>query len=157
MDKTYSQKIALAFSIISSILLIPATFGLFFSMIFIIIGIQALSLGQEANFATFIFPSVILAIYILGVYLFVYHIKHYRGTVNSNKMNKIWIMTAIYNGIFSVSPIFTLIGLIVNFDNFNSLSNYKELLVYSPVYIWWILATVLPISAKMSLEKTEIK
>jgi hypothetical protein len=37
------------------------------------------------------------------------------------------------------------------------LSNYKELLVYSPVYIWWIVATVLSISAKISLEKTEIK
>ncbi len=154
MNKTYSQKIALAFSIVSSILLIPALFGLALSVYIWVLGIYVLIAGSFGGLVVIGIATLISISFGFGIYLLALYIGHYNGKLDKNRINRMWIKSAIFNGICSVISIFGFGHLIQN--SFSSKSN-DDFIIFLPLLIWWVVATFLAITANFSLEKTEIK
>lgn len=159
MKKTYSQKIASIFIIVNSILLFPSTFyGLFSTIYLSVYGIGYLKIGRNEGIIFLAIAFTILFIYSLNIYLFISYIKHSVGTLEKHRIRRMWVFTAILNGILSffalpgmLSFVSFLISVVLSYNTLNdggSVILYS--LIYTLFYLWWIIATILSITVLRS-------
>jgi hypothetical protein len=86
---TFSQKVALAFTIAGFILLIPGTFGLFVVAMFLF----------QPSIATIGFFLTILMIYLAGGALLRGYLNHFRFKYTRTSSIWLWACTIIYNAV----------------------------------------------------------
>jgi hypothetical protein len=90
-EKTYSQKVARVFEVISIVLLLPSAFGLFYAGILIVFG---LSSGDLYISFCGLVPFILAA---AGITLLVGYFKRSRDRLAEKYISALWIGTIIYN------------------------------------------------------------
>lgn len=106
----YSQKIARAFEIADYLLLIPAGFGVF----------AASLLLKDAPWFTFL----IYAVFVFGFVLLVGYFKHSRGRLAENHVRRLWIATAVFNGVLLLPATGMLMFIVKDF--LTGYASYKD-------------------------------
>lgn len=91
MEKTYSQKVARVFEVISYVLLVPAFFGFFYAVLLIIFGLGA---GDAYVFFCGLVPVMVAA---AGIMLLVGYFKRSRDRLDEKYISALWIGTMVYN------------------------------------------------------------
>ena len=80
---SFSQKVARFFEITDYLLLVPAIFGLMFSLLLI---------GSAPWFTL-----IIAASFAAGCYLLIGFFRHSRGRLSDSKVSRLWLATIVYN------------------------------------------------------------
>ena len=108
MEKTYSQKIAGVFEVLSYILMIPAAFGLFYGLLMLLTGLKR---GVAAETLLGLTPFVLAAV---GVTLLVGYHKHARGRLAPNRVFALWMATAVFNLLLALPWLFGFVSVILS-------------------------------------------
>lgn len=120
-DKSFSERAATAMLIGSSILIVPAAFGLLFSGLILIAGILNGKFAAVAAGAPFLITGA-------GVWMLVGYYAHRRRELSSQRQIALWIGTLIFN----------LVPLVP------SILNLKEIIHKTPLFVpfvlWWAFA-----------------
>ncbi len=141
MEKSYSEKVARIFEIGCYFMIVPAVFGLLYSVFSIIL----------------VIPVAI--IFALGVLLFSCYADHSRGTLELNKVRIMWFSTILFNGLFSVPTVYSFANKIyekgnLGFQEYNSGASVIWLTAFFTIVAWQIVATILPVTALISINRT---
>lgn len=169
MSQTYSEKVAGLFSVGAGtialvnggFLILTVPFFLIYSL-WAIIGIANGSLGAWLFFALY-FGRI--GAYIFDVRLVRGYIRHFQGTLEQEAVDRLWIKTITWNGIFFFPSAYLNLRCLVAecylgcqpYDNcgvlLQSLNGYS--MVFIVLTIWWGIATFVPLLAMASTEDEE--
>ena len=172
MSRRYSENIAGLFAVGAGIPLAMNTFLFALStpvllwcalMLF-----AAIVSGQVTVFDLIIIGAFILkfALYAFDIRLFAGYIRHFQGKLDEKAVDRLWIKTIIWNGIFfSPSAFLNLRCWLAEecylgcrpYDNchwvLQMLSDYSPIFIF--LTIWWGIATFVPFLALASVEVDE--
>ena len=140
--KTFSQKAARIFEIVSYILLVPAVLSLIFPFFIALAGLSDLHSG------VFLFALLPFLIFGIGIVLLCGYIKHSRGTLGEEKIIPLWGATLFFNGL-PLLPVFYQIATTtpeLNKLSLEEISNPVTLFGFLLI-LWWIIAAALSITA----------
>jgi hypothetical protein len=153
MEKTYSQKYARIMEIGSSIMMIPAAFGVFMTGFLWLMMIGS-ALDGRGNLPNLSFPLIPTAAIIWGIWLLVYYFKHSRGKLAEERIKNMWISTLVFNVLLSFGSIYSFSGLFISL-RFQSADEMVMLLLSFFLAIWHITSITLAIKALNSLKRTD--
>ncbi len=130
-DRTFSETAAVIMRTGSAIMLVPATFGLFFSAIGFLMSLIG---GSPIGVLVFSIPFFSLG---LGIALFVGYCKLASRQLEAHLERWLWIATIVFNSI----PLFGIAYGLNKVPATELFSNGRELMI--PLAIWWIAAVIL--------------
>jgi hypothetical protein len=157
MEKSYSEKVARVFEIGCYFMIIPGILGILLSLYIWVSGIGLLF--TTGNPLVLVIAAIILSPAIIGFWLFSAYIKHSRGSLETDKINRMWVLSIILNGIFSLPIAFAVIATLGSGTSMglsiNSISEIILLTLKLSMIAWWIAATILPITALVSIKRND--
>jgi hypothetical protein len=172
MSRRYSENIAGLFAIGAGIPLLAQGWCILISLpavlFYLLIGLVASISGQVGIFG-FVFLGLVTArisFYIFDIRLVGGYIRHFRGNLDQKAVDRLWIKTIIWNGIFFFPSAFLNLRCWLAEECYLGCRPYGDcnwllqmLSDYSPVFIcltiWWGIATFVPFLALASIEVDE--
>jgi hypothetical protein len=104
MEKTYSQKVAAAFEVVSYGLMIPAAIGLLYAGILILMGLK--NRGDAGAVLWGLVPFILTGI---GISLLIGYRRHARGRLARKHIFTLWAATAVFNSLLGLPWLFSLL------------------------------------------------
>lgn len=172
MSRRYSENIAGFFAVGAGIPLLVQGLSILVSLpallFYLLIGLVA-SISGKAGVSGFVFIGLVTArigFYIFDIRLVRGYIRHFRGNLDQKAVDRLWIKTIVWNGIFFFPSAFLNLRCWLAEECYLGCRPYdnchwvlQTLSDYSPVFIlltiWWGIATFVPFLALASAEVDE--
>jgi hypothetical protein len=135
MEKSYSEKVARVFEIGCYFMIVPGILATLYSFLTIILAIP------------------VLILFLLGIWMFKSYIKHSRGLLEESEVVLMWVLSFMLNTVFALVGVSAFSS--ANWSVPESIGESAWFFTALSMVGWWITAAILPITALISIKKSD--